>query len=176
MKDDIRKVVVLGSGALKIGEAGEFDYSGSQALKALRELGHTYFRDHEQGESEASHHRTVGENGRHIEPADDEAAGDPGDGARAQAGWIALDHRRVYRSRLQFSFWDGTARRVRRVQPRAVLWQFLDLYAELWQEPGDCVWLDALNSRPTFFEWDADTCAAPQCGASVDATNAAPDD
>ena len=37
MKEDIRKVVVLGSGALKIGEAGEFDYSGSQALKALRE-------------------------------------------------------------------------------------------------------------------------------------------
>ena len=35
----IRKVVVLGSGAIKIGEAGEFDYSGSQALKALREEG-----------------------------------------------------------------------------------------------------------------------------------------
>ena len=33
----IKKVLVLGSGALKIGEAGEFDYSGSQALKALRE-------------------------------------------------------------------------------------------------------------------------------------------
>ena len=41
MKEDIRKVVVLGSGALKIGEAGEFDYSGSQALKALREEGIT---------------------------------------------------------------------------------------------------------------------------------------
>ena len=39
MKDDIRKVMILGSGALKIGEAGEFDYSGSQALKALREEG-----------------------------------------------------------------------------------------------------------------------------------------
>ncbi len=39
MKQDIRKVVILGSGALKIGEAGEFDYSGSQALKALREEG-----------------------------------------------------------------------------------------------------------------------------------------
>ncbi|MBP1665472.1 MAG: carbamoyl-phosphate synthase (glutamine-hydrolyzing) large subunit, partial [Bacteroidetes bacterium] len=39
MKDDIKKVVLLGSGALKIGEAGEFDYSGSQALKALREEG-----------------------------------------------------------------------------------------------------------------------------------------
>lgn len=39
MKDNIRKVVILGSGALKIGEAGEFDYSGSQALKALREEG-----------------------------------------------------------------------------------------------------------------------------------------
>jgi len=39
MKESIRKVVVLGSGALKIGEAGEFDYSGSQALKALREEG-----------------------------------------------------------------------------------------------------------------------------------------
>ena len=35
----IKKVLVLGSGALKIGEAGEFDYSGSQALKALREEG-----------------------------------------------------------------------------------------------------------------------------------------
>jgi carbamoyl-phosphate synthase large subunit len=39
MKESINKVVVLGSGALKIGEAGEFDYSGSQALKALREEG-----------------------------------------------------------------------------------------------------------------------------------------
>lgn len=39
MRDNIKKVVVLGSGALKIGEAGEFDYSGSQALKALREEG-----------------------------------------------------------------------------------------------------------------------------------------
>jgi carbamoyl-phosphate synthase large subunit len=39
MKIDIRKVVILGSGALKIGEAGEFDYSGSQALKALKEEG-----------------------------------------------------------------------------------------------------------------------------------------
>jgi len=39
MRDDIKKVVILGSGALKIGEAGEFDYSGSQALKALREEG-----------------------------------------------------------------------------------------------------------------------------------------
>ncbi len=39
MEKDIKKVVVLGSGALKIGEAGEFDYSGSQALKALREEG-----------------------------------------------------------------------------------------------------------------------------------------
>ena len=37
--DDIKKVLLLGSGALKIGEAGEFDYSGSQALKALREEG-----------------------------------------------------------------------------------------------------------------------------------------
>jgi carbamoyl-phosphate synthase large subunit len=39
MKDDIKKVIILGSGALKIGEAGEFDYSGSQALKALKEEG-----------------------------------------------------------------------------------------------------------------------------------------
>lgn len=39
MDKSIRKVIVLGSGALKIGEAGEFDYSGSQALKALREEG-----------------------------------------------------------------------------------------------------------------------------------------
>jgi len=37
MKDPIKKAVILGSGALKIGEAGEFDYSGSQALKALKE-------------------------------------------------------------------------------------------------------------------------------------------
>ncbi|MCD8264029.1 MAG: carbamoyl-phosphate synthase (glutamine-hydrolyzing) large subunit [Tannerellaceae bacterium] len=39
MDIDIRKVLVLGSGALKIGEAGEFDYSGSQALKAIKEEG-----------------------------------------------------------------------------------------------------------------------------------------
>jgi len=39
MNKDIKKVIVLGSGALKIGEAGEFDYSGSQALKALKEEG-----------------------------------------------------------------------------------------------------------------------------------------
>ncbi len=39
MKSELRKVLVLGSGALKIGQAGEFDYSGSQALKALREEG-----------------------------------------------------------------------------------------------------------------------------------------
>ena len=38
-KKDIRKVLLLGSGALKIGEAGEFDYSGSQALKAMKEEG-----------------------------------------------------------------------------------------------------------------------------------------
>ena len=38
-KDKIKKVLLLGSGALKIGEAGEFDYSGSQALKALKEEG-----------------------------------------------------------------------------------------------------------------------------------------
>ena len=36
---DIKKVIVLGSGALKIGQAGEFDYSGAQALKAMREEG-----------------------------------------------------------------------------------------------------------------------------------------
>ena len=36
MKENIKKVLLLGSGALKIGEAGEFDYSGSQALKALK--------------------------------------------------------------------------------------------------------------------------------------------
>ena len=39
MDSKIRKVLLLGSGALKIGEAGEFDYSGSQALKALKEEG-----------------------------------------------------------------------------------------------------------------------------------------
>ena len=38
-KEQIKKVLLLGSGALKIGEAGEFDYSGSQALKALKEEG-----------------------------------------------------------------------------------------------------------------------------------------
>ena len=36
---NIKKVLLLGSGALKIGEGGEFDYSGSQALKALKEEG-----------------------------------------------------------------------------------------------------------------------------------------
>ena len=36
---DVKKVLLLGSGALKIGQAGEFDYSGSQALKAMREEG-----------------------------------------------------------------------------------------------------------------------------------------
>ena len=39
MSNNIKKALVLGSGALKIGQAGEFDYSGSQALKALREEG-----------------------------------------------------------------------------------------------------------------------------------------
>ncbi|TNF40835.1 MAG: carbamoyl-phosphate synthase (glutamine-hydrolyzing) large subunit [Bacteroidetes bacterium] len=39
MQTDIKKAIILGSGALKIGEAGEFDYSGSQALKALKEEG-----------------------------------------------------------------------------------------------------------------------------------------
>ena len=37
--NSIKKVLILGSGALKIGEAGEFDYSGSQAIKALKEEG-----------------------------------------------------------------------------------------------------------------------------------------
>lgn len=37
--NDIKKVLVLGSGAIKIGEAGEFDYSGSQCIKALKEEG-----------------------------------------------------------------------------------------------------------------------------------------
>ena len=39
MDKSIKKVILLGSGALKIGQAGEFDYSGSQALKAMREEG-----------------------------------------------------------------------------------------------------------------------------------------
>ena len=39
MQNSVKKVLVLGSGALKIGEAGEFDYSGSQAIKALKEEG-----------------------------------------------------------------------------------------------------------------------------------------
>jgi carbamoyl-phosphate synthase large subunit len=36
-KNKFKKVLILGSGAIKIGEAGEFDYSGSQAIKALKE-------------------------------------------------------------------------------------------------------------------------------------------
>ena len=36
----VKKVILLGSGALKIGEAGEFDYSGTQALKALKRRGY----------------------------------------------------------------------------------------------------------------------------------------
>ena len=43
MDSTIKKVIILGSGALKIGEAGEFDYSGSQALKALHEEGFIQF-------------------------------------------------------------------------------------------------------------------------------------
>src|SRR5690554_7746129 len=39
MDQSIKKVILLGSGAFKIGQAGEFDYSGSQALKAMREEG-----------------------------------------------------------------------------------------------------------------------------------------
>src|SRR5262249_52203852 len=39
MRESVKKVVILGSSALKIGEAGEFDYSGSQAIKALKEEG-----------------------------------------------------------------------------------------------------------------------------------------
>lgn len=39
MKKQYKKVLILGSGALRIGQAGEFDYSGSQAIKALKEEG-----------------------------------------------------------------------------------------------------------------------------------------
>ena len=39
MASEMKKVIVLGSGALKIGEAGEFDYSGSQCIKAMKEEG-----------------------------------------------------------------------------------------------------------------------------------------
>ena len=46
MAEKIQKVLLLGSGALKIGEAGEFDYSGAQALKALREEGVTRSEEH----------------------------------------------------------------------------------------------------------------------------------
>ena len=45
MKSELRKVLVLGSGALKIGQAGEFDYSGSQALNSLG-LGQPKYCDH----------------------------------------------------------------------------------------------------------------------------------
>ena len=37
VKDKVRKILILGSGGLSIGQAGEFDYSGSQAIKAFRE-------------------------------------------------------------------------------------------------------------------------------------------
>src|ERR1700761_2796631 len=39
MRFECKKVLILGSGGLRIGQAGEFDYSGSQAIKALKELG-----------------------------------------------------------------------------------------------------------------------------------------
>ncbi|UCF04192.1 MAG: hypothetical protein JSV33_09575, partial [bacterium] len=39
MRKKVKKVLILGSGAIKIGQAGEFDYSGSQAIKALKEEG-----------------------------------------------------------------------------------------------------------------------------------------
>ena len=50
------KVLILGSGALKIGEAGEFDYSGSQAIKAFKEEG----IDHGAGQPEHRHHPDLG--------------------------------------------------------------------------------------------------------------------
>jgi len=40
---DVKKVLVIGSGGLSIGQAGEFDYSGSQCLKALKEAGYVSF-------------------------------------------------------------------------------------------------------------------------------------
>ena len=52
MKENIKKVLLLGSGALKIGEAGEFDYSGSQALKA----GDSVFRRESDSERETRRH------------------------------------------------------------------------------------------------------------------------
>ena len=56
MEKKPKKVLVLGSGALKIGEAGEFDYSGSQAIKALKEEGiYTVFVV----ENDTAHARTV---------------------------------------------------------------------------------------------------------------------
>ena len=62
------KVLVLGSGGLKIGQAGEFDYSGSQALKALREEG-VRTRPHK---PEHRHHPDQrGDGGRHLFPAGD---------------------------------------------------------------------------------------------------------
>ena len=57
MKKQLKKVLVLGSGALKIGQAGEFDYSGSQALKALREEGISSVLA---GESQHRNHPDVG--------------------------------------------------------------------------------------------------------------------
>ena len=55
-ENNIKKVLLLGSGALKIGEAGEFDYSGSQALKALKEEGIYAAGSHRGG----SHHNSAG--------------------------------------------------------------------------------------------------------------------
>ena len=43
MKKKIKKILLLGSGGLRIGQAGEFDYSGSQAIKALKEEGISWF-------------------------------------------------------------------------------------------------------------------------------------
>ena len=40
VKDKIKKILILGSGGLSIGQAGEFDYSGSQAIKAFKEKGY----------------------------------------------------------------------------------------------------------------------------------------
>ena len=61
MKEDIKKVLILGSGALKIGEAGEFDYSGSQPLKAIKEEGIQTVLD----QSEHRYGTDIGRSGRY---------------------------------------------------------------------------------------------------------------
>ena len=58
---EINKILVLGSGALKIGQSGEFDYSGSQALKALKEEGMLVSKEYVKGRKNLYGNPAVGE-------------------------------------------------------------------------------------------------------------------